>query len=109
MIRRQRQALRNISAVLEEAGSDIKNVVKCNIFLTSMDDFATMNEAWDEVFTWQPKPVGVPLQTPPPFLPSALAPPLSRPRLRNTLSYVVLYCISPCVRVPLTSSLAKLA
>lgn len=24
-----------------------------------MDDFATMNEAWDEVFTWQPKPVCV--------------------------------------------------
>ena len=70
MIRRQRQALRNIAAVLEEAGSDLKNVVKVNIFLTSMADFATMNEAWDEVFTWQPKPVRVP--HPPPSAPGPL-------------------------------------
>ena len=84
MIRRQRQALRNIAAVLEEAGSDLKNVVKVNIFLTSMADFATMNEAWDEVFTWQPKPVRVPH---PPR--SAPAPPLSRPSLQNTLPQVL--------------------
>ncbi|KAK3346763.1 Endoribonuclease L-PSP/chorismate mutase-like protein, partial [Lasiosphaeria hispida] len=46
-----RQALRNISAVLEEAGSKLQNVVKVNIFLTIMGDFAAMNEAYDEFFT----------------------------------------------------------
>jgi 2-iminobutanoate/2-iminopropanoate deaminase len=53
----QRQALKNLSAVLEEAGSSLKNVVKVNIFITNMDNFATMNEGWDEFFTWEPKPV----------------------------------------------------
>jgi enamine deaminase RidA (YjgF/YER057c/UK114 family) len=59
----QRQALRNLSAVLDEAGSSLKNVVKMNIFLTSMDDFAAMNEAYDEFFTADPKPVGITLET----------------------------------------------
>ena len=56
---RTRQALQNLSAVLDEAGSSLRNVVKMNIFLTTMDDFAAMNEAYDEFFTWDPKPVCV--------------------------------------------------
>jgi enamine deaminase RidA (YjgF/YER057c/UK114 family) len=32
--------------VLEEAGSDINKVVKVNVFLASMDDFAAMNEVY---------------------------------------------------------------
>ena len=55
----QRQALKNLSAVLGSAGSSLRNVVKVNIFLTTMDDFAAMNEAYDEFFTWEPKPVSV--------------------------------------------------
>jgi len=54
---RTRQALQNLLAVLEEAGSSLRNVVKMNIFLTTMDDFAAMNEAYDEFFSWDPKPV----------------------------------------------------
>jgi 2-iminobutanoate/2-iminopropanoate deaminase len=46
-----------LSAVLEAAGSSLKNVVKVNVFITSMDNFATMNEAYDEFFTSEPKPV----------------------------------------------------
>ncbi|KAK0611545.1 Endoribonuclease L-PSP/chorismate mutase-like protein [Immersiella caudata] len=53
---RTRQALKNLSAVLEEAGSSFRNVVKMNIFLTTMDSFAAMNEAYDEFFTWDSKP-----------------------------------------------------
>ncbi|WYZ34246.1 hypothetical protein EsH8_I_000522 [Colletotrichum jinshuiense] len=53
---RTRQALKNLSAVLEAAGSSLRNVVKVNIFITKMADFATMNEAYDEFFTWDPKP-----------------------------------------------------
>ncbi|KAF7515070.1 hypothetical protein G7054_g14779 [Neopestalotiopsis clavispora] len=52
-----RRALTNLSTVLEEAGSSLKNVVKVNIFLTTMDNFATMNEAYDEFFTQDVKPL----------------------------------------------------
>lgn len=33
-------------------------MLKVNIFITTMDDFATMNEAYDEFFSFEPKPVG---------------------------------------------------
>lgn len=46
-----------MSAVLEAAGSSLGNVVKVNIFLTSMADFAAVNEVYDEFFTSLPKPV----------------------------------------------------
>ncbi|GAP92742.1 putative endoribonuclease L-PSP [Rosellinia necatrix] len=52
-----RAAIKNISAVLAAAGSSLNNIVKMNIFLTTMDDFAPMNEAYDEFFkTIDPKP-----------------------------------------------------
>lgn len=53
----QRRALQNLAAVLAEAGSSFDNVVKVNIFITTMDNFAKMNEAWDEFFTAEVKPV----------------------------------------------------
>lgn len=53
----QAQALTNLSAILEEAGSSIKNVVKVNIFLTTMANFVAMNKAYDTFFE-EPKPVG---------------------------------------------------
>lgn len=45
-----RQVLKNLSAVLEEAGSSLQHVVKTTIFLDSMDDFATVNEIYAEAF-----------------------------------------------------------
>lgn len=42
--RLQRQALRNLSEILAEAGSSINNLVKMNIILTTMDHFGLMNE-----------------------------------------------------------------
>lgn len=42
----QAQCIKNLTAVLEEAGSDITKVVKVNVFLSNMDDFAAMNEEY---------------------------------------------------------------
>ena len=54
---RGRRALRNLQAVLEAGGSGLDCVLKVNIYLTDMANFAAFNEAWDEVFTQEPKPV----------------------------------------------------
>ncbi|RQM05897.1 hypothetical protein DH86_00002217 [Scytalidium sp. 3C] len=54
-----RQALNNIKAVLEAAGSGIDNVVKVNIFITTMDNYAEMNKVYEEFFTKEPKPVSL--------------------------------------------------
>ncbi|KAI1489234.1 L-psp endoribonuclease family protein [Biscogniauxia mediterranea] len=51
-----RQALQNLAAVLEAAGSSLSNVVKVNVFLTTMDNFAAVNEVYDEFFVSSPKP-----------------------------------------------------
>lgn len=51
------QALHNLSAVLEAAGSSLRNVVECNVFLTDMTNFAAMNRVYDTFFEY-PKPVG---------------------------------------------------
>ena len=54
----QRLTLQNLSAVLEAAGSSLSNVVKVNVFLTTMDDFKAMHEAYTEAFAnVEPKPV----------------------------------------------------
>jgi len=38
--------MKNLEAVLTEAGMTFKNVVKATIFLKSMDDFAVMNDIY---------------------------------------------------------------
>ncbi|CAK7233198.1 hypothetical protein SBRCBS47491_008527 [Sporothrix bragantina] len=53
---RTRQILKNMSAVLEAAGSSIDNVVKVNIFITAMDNFGAVNEVYKEFFSVDPKP-----------------------------------------------------
>ena len=45
-----KQVLHNLTAVLEEAGSGLDQVIKTTIFLASMDDFATVNEIYAEAF-----------------------------------------------------------
>ncbi|MEP7040107.1 MAG: Rid family detoxifying hydrolase [Chloroflexota bacterium] len=40
------QALRNLAAVLAEAGTSLERVVKTTIFLTDMADFAAVNEVY---------------------------------------------------------------
>jgi 2-iminobutanoate/2-iminopropanoate deaminase len=45
------QVFKNLSAVLEAAGSSLKNVVKTTVFLADMNDFAKMNEVYARYFT----------------------------------------------------------
>ncbi len=45
-----KQVLKNLAAVLEAAGSGLDAVVKTTIFLSSMDDFATVNAHYAEAF-----------------------------------------------------------
>ncbi len=41
----------NLQAVLEDNGLSMDDVVKCNVYLTDMSDFAAMNSAYAERFT----------------------------------------------------------
>lgn len=45
------QALRNLGAVLEAAGSSLERVVKTTIFLAEMEDFQRVNEVYASFFT----------------------------------------------------------
>jgi 2-iminobutanoate/2-iminopropanoate deaminase len=49
-----RQVLKNLSAVLEAAGSDLRSVVKTTIFLADMGDFARVNEVYKTFFVEEP-------------------------------------------------------
>ena len=44
------QVLKNLTAVLEAAGSGLNNVVKTTVFLADMNDFAAMNDVYGEFF-----------------------------------------------------------
>ena len=45
-----RQALKNVSAILEAAGYTCADVVKTTVLLADMADFAAMNEVYAEFF-----------------------------------------------------------
>ena len=49
-----RQALTNLSHVLEAAGSSLALVVKTTVFLRDINDFARMNAVYGEFFTQNP-------------------------------------------------------
>ena len=40
------QVMKNLSAILEAAGTSLKNVVKATIFLADLGDFQAMNEVY---------------------------------------------------------------
>ena len=48
------RVMRNLRAVLEAAGSGLDRVVKANVFLADMDDFAAMNEVYGRFFPTEP-------------------------------------------------------
>ena len=48
------QAIRNLAAVLEAAGSSLEKVVKTTCFLRSMDDFAAFNAVYASLFPGKP-------------------------------------------------------
>lgn len=45
------QVLKNLSAVLDAAGTGLDNVVKTTVFLADMNDFAEMNEVYGRFFS----------------------------------------------------------
>ena len=48
------QVMKNIGAILAEAGCDYASVVKTTCFLADMADFATFNEIYAQYFTEKP-------------------------------------------------------
>lgn len=48
------QVLKNLSAVLEAAGSSLQQVVKTTVFLADMQDFTAMNEVYATFFGAEP-------------------------------------------------------
>ena len=49
-----RRTLQNIKAILEAAGSSLKDVVRVGVFLSDMKNFSAMNEVYREFFTKEP-------------------------------------------------------
>jgi 2-iminobutanoate/2-iminopropanoate deaminase len=49
-----RQTLKNIKAILESAGSTLRDVVRVGVFLSDMKDFEAMNEVYSEFFGENP-------------------------------------------------------
>ena len=45
------RVLRNLSEILEAAGSGLGKVVRSTVFLKSMDDFAAMNKVYGQYFS----------------------------------------------------------
>ena len=48
------RVLRNIEAILKQAGSSMAKVVRCGVFLKDMNDFAAMNEVYAKFFPSAP-------------------------------------------------------
>lgn len=48
------QVMKNLSAVLKEAGTSFENVVKTTCFLADMNDFAAFNVVYGKYFTENP-------------------------------------------------------
>lgn len=48
------QVLKNLSALLEAAGTGLDRVVKTTVFLADMNDFAAMNEVYAKFFAEHP-------------------------------------------------------
>jgi 2-iminobutanoate/2-iminopropanoate deaminase len=48
------QVMKNIGAILNEAGIGYENVIKTTCFLKNMEDFAAFNEVYAQYFTGKP-------------------------------------------------------
>ena len=51
VVEQTEQVLKNLTAVLEAAGTGLGNVVKTTVFLADMGDFAAMNEVYGRYFS----------------------------------------------------------
>lgn len=48
------RCMRNLEAVLQAAGSDLDRILKTTIYVTNMDDFSDVNEAYGSFFLEDP-------------------------------------------------------
>lgn len=48
------QVMKNVGAILKEAGVGLENVVKTTCFLAEMADFAAFNSVYEKYFTGKP-------------------------------------------------------
>lgn len=48
------RTLENISGLLQAAGSSLRDVVRCTVYLKDMNDFGGMNEVYGRYFTNEP-------------------------------------------------------
>lgn len=46
-----KQVLANLEAILKEAGSSFLHVVRCDVFLKDLQDFAVLNDEYSKVFS----------------------------------------------------------
>ena len=49
-----KRALENVQKIVEAAGSNMGNVLKCTVFLADVKDFAGMNSAYTQAFPKEP-------------------------------------------------------
>jgi 2-iminobutanoate/2-iminopropanoate deaminase len=54
-----RRCLENLSAVCEAAGATLAQAVRCTVYLTDMNDFTRVNEAYAEFFPGDDPPARV--------------------------------------------------
>jgi 2-iminobutanoate/2-iminopropanoate deaminase len=54
-----RRCLQNLSAVCEAAGGSLAEAVRCTVYLTDMNDFARVNEAYGSFFEGDDPPARV--------------------------------------------------
>ena len=57
------QVMKNLGAILKEAGATYENAVKTVCFLDNMDDFGAFNEIYGKYFTGKPARSCVPVKT----------------------------------------------
>ncbi|MDO8591343.1 MAG: RidA family protein [bacterium] len=55
-LKQTQQVLANLGNVLKASGCDFKDVVRADVFLQDMDDFAAVNEVYSTFFASGPKP-----------------------------------------------------
>ena len=54
-----RRCLENLAAVAEAAGASLADAVRCTVYLTDMNDFARVNEAYGSFFEGDDPPARV--------------------------------------------------
>lgn len=44
------QCLKNVEAIIKEAGAEVKDIIKVNIYVTNIEDFSNINEVYADFF-----------------------------------------------------------